>query len=612
MSEAKKSISKRKRASALVPNNPEKEKFLMRKLKVALALVMTCALLAVGLPVTAAETDPVCCKIGDVGYTSVKEAMKAAQDDDVIDLITNTNLTSKYTITKKIEITSSNNSRIAITNTASFIIGNKADETGTPGELTLSGNLRVVANTGDADGIFFIKNGTLNIKDEVNCKTSKMYIIDSDSSGKVPVYINISGGTLESEFDKTDKGAVYVGGTGSVVNMTGGAVIQKNSKCYAFKIAGQGATLNISGGHVQAVNNTLAIHTADMNKTINITGGIVEAVNSTAIYTFSKCDYLTVNISDNALLKAKTHTVRLESPMSTVNMTGGTVIATEDAPISMGWGTMKISGGTVILEGNKTSANIVKSAFNKSKNFPAFVTISGGLFINNNPNNRNAMTDAVDGTKPITLTGGKVLYKENIKYVMENKISAPKTTQTTYGGESYYVYSCFGGAEEEYAGVMSESATVRLADGGNGIRFSAKFSEDVVKALGKKGNVTYGMLIVPTAYLTNLKEFTVEALTEKYGENGYLNVACTEGKGLVTLTSGDLRLQAAIVNIKADNYGTAFSAVAYAKAGDVYYYADFDQSRSSATVKDLAAAALADGSASYTASQTAVLNGFAS
>lgn len=583
-----------------------------KTLKIVLAFVMTLSLLLAGLPVTVLAANDVVCKIGDTEYTSIKEAIQAAQDGDVIDVVNKTTLSSKCTITKKIELTSSNGSRVGVTVNRGFTIGSSTEADSTPGELIVSGNLEIVANKDAVKAIVFINHGTFTIKDEALCKSNTTYVVDSDASGKAPANVNVFGGTLESDSEENEKAAVRVGGTGTVVNMTGGKVVQKQKNSFAFKIAASDLQMNISGGHVLAVNNTLTIYEAAMNKTINITGGIVEATESSTIYTYSNCDYLTVNVSDNALLTAKQNTVRLGSPMSTVNIMGGTVKATEDAPISMGWGTLNISGGKIILEGDKTSAYVVKSALNKHKNFPAFINVSGGLLINDNVNNESVMTDAVEGTTPISFTGGKIIYKENVKFIMEDKIAAPHTTEAIYEGESYYIYNRFAGADERYSGEMDEGATIRFADGGNGLRFMAGFSAEVVSALGEKGDVAYGMLIVPTEYLTNLKEFTAEALGAKYGESGFVNIACTENTGLVRLRDGSVRLQAAIVNIKIENYDQEFSAVAYACVVGEYYYAAFDQSKNAATVKAVAEAALADKAAAYTDSQLAVLNGFAS
>lgn len=581
-----------------------------KRLKIALSLILIFTMLFVSMPVTVLAAEDVC-KIGDTGYTTLKKAMQAANDGDVIDVIRNTNMTSRYTVTKKIEITSSNKSRVAVTCNKGFTIGNGTAENSTAGELTLSGNLQIVTNKEVVTAMFMLQSGTLTVKDNVYCESQTSYVVDSDGSGDAPIYINIHGGTLKSVSKLNEKATIYVGGTGSVVNMTGGTVIQGSNNSFAFKIDSQNSNVNISGGHVKAVRNTLASHTADVGKVINITGGIVEAEEDSTIYTFYKCDYLTVNISDNALLTAKRNTVRLESPMSTVNIKGGTVIATEDAPISMGWGTLNISGGKIILDSNKSATYVVRSAFNKNKNFPAFINISGGLFINKNENNKTVMTDSINGTTPISFTGGKVLYKDNVDYVLDDKTVAPKTAEAIYEGETYYIFNRFSSTNAKDTGIMGDGATIRLTEGDEGLRFSASFSEKVVSSLEKKGDVSYGMLIIPTNQLTNLKEFTIESLNAKYGEGNYLNVVCTEGTGAEKLPNGNLRLQAAITNIKADNYNTAFSAVAYACVNGSYYYAAYDQSICSATISDIAKAALADTSADYTDAQKAILNGFA-
>ena len=369
--------------------------------------------------------------------------------------------------------------------------------------------------------------------------------------------------------------------------------------------------VNISGGHLKAVNNTLAVYDPFAGKEINITGGTIEATESSVIYMYSKCDYLTVNISGNAVLKAKEKTLKISSPMSTVNVSGGTIIATDNTPVDMRYGTLNVTGGKFILEGGSSSAVLVKSAYNETEFMTGTVNINGGLFINKNTSNTNVMTDITEDTNPINYNGGKILYKTNVTNIMENKLEAPKNVEATYEGEKYFVYSRFAGAEKKYAGAMDADESIRFAEGSTGLRFTASFSKSAVNSLASKGTVTYGMIIVPVDYLTAVDSFTVDALTAKYGANGYLNIACVADKGVVANTDGSVTVQAAIVNVKAENYDTAFAAVAYACVNGVYYYTAYDQGENSATAKDVAAAALADTIATYTDAQKTVLNTFA-
>ena len=582
-----------------------------KRLKIVLSLIATFAMLIVSLPLTVAATSTVC-NIGDTHYASVKEAVTAANDGDVINVYANTRETRTIIISKKVELTSSNASQIQIASNYPklFRIGTGLTEDATPGDLIVSGNLVINSMAIDTVCIYY---GTFTMKDEACCKTNDGFFISTEiaENTKNPAHINIMGGTMESTAKKEDQATIFFGGRGSTLNMSGGTLVQKLNGSYAIKMCGENATVNIAGGRISAISNPIAVYGAFVNKVINISGGIVEATESGIFKTYSKCDYLAINISDTAYLTAKKNTISLTSPMSEINVSGGTVIATEDTPINMGYGVLNISGGKFILEGTSKKATLLKTAYDSSNPFPAFITITGGLFINKNESNPNVINDSAKNTEPIDFKSGTVLYKDGVDSIVRGKISAPKTATAIYEGESYYVYTKSGATDDKLSGVMDESATLRLVEGSAGVRFGADFSQSTVKKLEAKSSVSYGMLIVPSQYLVNLKSFTVEGLTEKYGDDGFINIACTEGTGLVKNEDGSISLQAAIVNIKEENYDESFSAIAYAYADGTYYYTAFDQAANSASEKDLSEKALAEGNSAYTNAELTILNKFA-
>ena len=581
-----------------------------KKLKIVLSLIVTFAMLVVSLPMTVAAAGNVC-NIGETHYASVKAAVTAAKDGDVINVYADTKETAAMTIDKKIELTSSNASEIQIpsSNSKLFRIGTGLTEDATPGELIVSGNLVINSKAIDTVCVYY---GTFTMKDEAHCKTNKGFFISTEiaDNTKNPAHINILGGTMESTAEKADQATIFFGGRGSTLNISGGTLTQKFDGSYAIKMCGENATVNITDGHLSAVSNPIAVYGAFVNKVINISGGVVEADESGIFKTYSRCDYLTINISDKALLRAKKNTVSLTSPMSEINVTGGTIIATEDTPINMGYGTLNISGGKFILEGTSKKCHLLKSYYDESTPFPAFINITGGLFINKNENNPHVMNDAYDGALPINFESGTVLYKDGASSIIKNRIIANKAAKAIYDGEEYYIYTRGPEAEDDSTATMNEGADVRLVEGSNGLRFTAEITERTAKSFSDRA--TYGMLIVPTQYLVGLESFTVEALTEKYGASNFLNIACTEGKGLVKNSDGSISYQAAIVNIKDENRATYFSAIAYVCEDGEYYYSSFDMSANSASLKSAAKAALGDENATYTDAEKAVLNGFAS
>ena len=111
-----------------------------KRLKTTLAILMALALLAVGSPLMSVSAATPVCKIGQTTYDSLTDAISAAADGAVIDVTADTTLSSKVTLTKKLEITSSNGSEVTVTVGSAFTLGNGKTAGSTAGELTVSGN----------------------------------------------------------------------------------------------------------------------------------------------------------------------------------------------------------------------------------------------------------------------------------------------------------------------------------------------------------------------------------------------------------------------------------------------------------------------------------------
>lgn len=673
----------------------EKTMGIKKRLKTTLAILMSLVLLSAAFPITAAATDgdEAVCKIGDTPYTSIADAVANATDGAVIDVISDTTISAAITVEKKITLTSSNGSTIS-TGTKNALTVGTLDEGKNPvtsGELTVSGDLKIISSASEAINL---KYGKVTTKDNVEIAAT----LDTINIGTnaVPTTtvteLVIEGGTIASTTeDNATKSAVFIGtratkvtisgglikgqkngalrnkAKDSVITMTGGEISAKSQTVYYYDVVGgtfnmtggtvrttegnqcfyfyngtNKVTLNISGGelvsakenalyyykalggvdtiitggNITAKANTISVDSAKQK--IDISGGTVTATEYTALKATATVQDTTVTISDTATLTSPKTTVRLNNPMFKVNITGGTVIATNTTPIKLELGTLNVTGGKIILNSSSEEAFVIDSSYDAESELSATANIKGGLFINENTAN-TALFNIAENAEPINYEAGKLMYTSNITNIIKGGLKAPKNAEAVYdwngnkeadAGETYYIYNRFAGAEETYAGAMLDGATVRLVENSSGLRFTTDFSKDVVDALAAKGTVTYGTIIVPTEYLTSLDSFTVAALTAKYGENGYLNILCEDGKGLIANDDGSISIQAAIVNIKEENYSTAFSAVAYACVNGEYFYTAFDQSVNAATVKDVAAAALADTEATYTDAQTAILNGY--
>ena len=178
-----------------------------------------------------------------------------------------------------------------------------------------------------------------------------------------------------------------------------------------------------------------------------------------------------------------------------------------------------------------------------------------------------------------------------------------------------------------------EGAAVRLSNP-TGLRFSAcieKAYVDGLKSTYGADNVTMGMLIVPTSYLTdNSLSFTKAALD---GCEAITGVKCLEMDVEGYIEAGeDYTFNCVIANVKSSHYTMAFSAITYVKVnGSIYAYSSYNATYNSRSISSVATAALNDYSSSqhdeyqnawivgtktryspYTEEQRTILSGFCS
>ena len=430
------------------------------------------------------------------------------------------------------------------------------------------------------------KGGFLTITGGELFSATKDTIFFSEISNNMP--FNVSGGTIKAGTER----AVYYGNVGTSI------------------------TTNITGGTFIAANNTITAPGGF--QTINIGNATVTATESIALNCDGPITSTVINILDGANITAGVNAMLIKMPLITVNVKGGYIRADGGCVAVVQRGTLNVTGGIFELNGTASDALVVHGVYDKNLDLSGTVNINGGLFINENMGN-SAIFGADSNATPINYVSGKIMYADNITNIIAGGATATKTTEVIYdrnnnqtadAGENYFIYNKFAGAEKAYAGEMIAGASARLVENSSGLRFTTDYSADVVNALKAKGDVTYGTIIVPTEYLTSLDSFTLEALIAKYGADKILNVVCSANAGLVVNGDGSVTTQAAIVNIKEANYGVAFSAISYACVNGEYYYTAYDQGTNARTVKDVAAAALADTEATYTDAQKAILNAY--
>lgn len=175
---------------------------------------------------------------------------------------------------------------------------------------------------------------------------------------------------------------------------------------------------------------------------------------------------------------------------------------------------------------------------------------------------------------------------------------AYSVTEATVSGLKVYKGLSVIESENE-APRLKAGAAVRL-DNPTGLRFTGFVGQTYLNNLKTKygaDNVAVGMLITPTDYLTdNGLAFTKDALDACDAITGYKYL---EIDAETILTAGDYyQVNCAIVNILAENYDRAFSAIMYVKVTDgattTYTYSAYDETDNTRTVKYVAEAAYED------------------
>lgn len=172
------------------------------------------------------------------------------------------------------------------------------------------------------------------------------------------------------------------------------------------------------------------------------------------------------------------------------------------------------------------------------------------------------------------------------------------TSVTVYGdGE--------GGLASELIS-MRGGASVRLDPAKSGIRFTSDISErmkGLAETFGDKMTVEYGTLTVRKDKLSNTA-FTVKDMTEN-------TVTYAECKAADGMDENGSTYRAAIIGITEDGYGSELCARSYVKltVGEkcFYLYSYYSETDNCRSIKNVAAAALADSSVTYTDAERAIL-----
>ncbi len=401
------------------------------------------------------------------------------------------------------------------------------------------------------------------VKGTITCTTAanEMYILarwgapNTATGGTAVSNITVEGGNFSfSNAGKTLYTAVIgMKGSGKAnVTISGGTLDGGN---YGIRVINNGNTLNLTmtGGTLTNRNaNTAVIRNDDV---INAGTDLTHASR--------------ITIGEKATLVGKGIWIWAQNGAMDITLKGDRVYNAEN-------GMIRISGG--------------------KSGYASTVTIEGGICV-----------------QPIT-DGGYVFYNGN-----KNASFSFPHGFTAYGGRSMIVNYGNGPAttlpgsapDSIYAigaPVVKPGASVRMVPGSNGLRFISHVDAATVTqilSVADAGTVSYGTLIFPASYLNGLSYYTHDTIQK------YLDI--TAKNGLIEDGEGGYNIRAAIVNIKETNYDRDFVAIAYAKykTNDVthYRYSAMQILQTSRNIRQLAAAALADTSATQTGAYVYPVNG---
>lgn len=256
------------------------------------------------------------------------------------------------------------------------------------------------------------------------------------------------------------------------------------------------------------------------------------------------------------------------------------------------YGSVLITGGTFVNQKTENSAQVIFK-----NNTCSSLTITGGKFLANAKQTRFVSTN---GCADVVLEDG---YRPTDS--LTDRATSAYSGTYTYDGASYKIWTLYGATDGKYAMTTQPGAQVRMTAGSTGLRFISTITADKVaaaKALaGDKGSVSFGTVIAPLDYVLRADAFTMAALdgalTDVAAGKRYVDIEAVDG--LTEDAEGNVKIRAALTNIKAANLTRAFAAVSYVKVVDAtgnatYYYSEFDAVENVRAIRQVAEAALAD------------------
>lgn len=421
----------------------------------------------------------------------------------------------------------------------------------------------------------------------------------NDRPARSAASVQCNGGLLNVTID----GGVYGQGLGFLVNsgVKTGSVF--NIYDGTFSASGSGVSnaircqcnnmveVNIYGGNWYASEHLIYV-TANGGGTFNFYGGNFQGKKEIIRFD-AKAMGSAINIYGGNFAGDGQRMIRLSGTEGSCALTiaGGNFVGKNyDKAMDVFTSTPTPSSGLIFIE-QKNSAKIVGGTFTAYKdNGITLATEDAFVYCWKASESVNPSVEITGGI----FNGGKC-FLADVVYSGDKNAPIDEAKSTFY----YYTEGTNGVTLEPKA---TQGASVRLDKNSSGLRFTATIDALAIKFieenLVKEGTeLSYGTMIVPSNYVKYAGgELTMEAF-DKAGK-AYLNIEAKDG--VIVNEDGSVTINAAMVNIKKENYDRDFIAVAYIKYTDktgaevIKYATNVTLAAFSRNVQEVAHAALAD------------------
>ena len=188
--------------------------------------------------------------------------------------------------------------------------------------------------------------------------------------------------------------------------------------------------------------------------------------------------------------------------------------------------------------------------------------------------------------------GAVIVALKDMSALLGANANAPESFATRVGDVAVPADCTVLPADKVIYGIgLINGASVRLSSP-TGIRFTAILGADYLNSL--EGDVSFGIIIAPTDYVKAAGEFTVEALEELGYDVTHKEIKADKYVNEDPASDGYYAFTGVLAPVQEGNYERAFSAIAYVKVGDTYYYSEYNEKDNSRSIAQVAEAAYKD------------------